>query len=260
MKRLMILLLLVVLCSLSVSAQNEKEKSAWVDLQLTQLVGVNDWSSVDYVNNGLPRASLTELRGVLNIRLGNSNLGVFGDVGLGLMPAPKMKSFDLGQMEMPHNGTKYYLREMLSETGSSSTSAHFKATAGLFFTIQSGDKLRIVPHLGIGFMTMSKKSYDVLLKEDGSNLQYQAMYAWNSNEFGETKAPTPGYLTGRLNAKYKVAEKMSLMFGLEYMWVFSKLDYTAKFTNTFNQNIERNVLIKGEKMSMIGLSVGLSFM
>lgn len=258
MKRNIIALWIVLLLSLPVSAQQEKKKVVGFDVQLAQQIGLKNWSGVSSVDDGFPKASLTELKGVFNIRFGRSCVGAFADAGIGLMPAPKMGTFTTDRMEMPHSGTKYYLREMLSESGSRHATPHFKAATGLFMDIQAGEKVRVMPYVGVGFMTMSGRSYTMILKEQGSNLEYRARYSWNESEYG-TDTSAPGYLTGRLNVKYKVAQKMSLLLGLEYMWVFDRLNYSASFSNVYNQNIEKVVHVQGERMSMLGLSLGLSF-
>ncbi|MDR1950740.1 MAG: hypothetical protein LBP96_00740, partial [Bacteroidales bacterium] len=61
MKKYSILLLSIAL-TLTLSAQNENTNPVpvWVDLQVTQHVGLNKWSNVDYVNEGLPNPMATE--------------------------------------------------------------------------------------------------------------------------------------------------------------------------------------------------------
>jgi len=265
MKRSIILFLTVVLTHiLSAQSDQAKQKGAWIDLQIAQQIGLNSWSSAGYVNNGLPKTSITELRGVLNILIAKKYLGLFADMGGGVMPTPKMQSLNLEQMPMPHNGTKYYLREILSESNNnSSASAHFKMTFGFFGNIQANENLSIMPYLGIGFLTMPQRKYEIILKEHGSNMQYRTSYIWNyqnDNEEYDTPPPSLGYLTGRLNFKYKFSQKLNLMVGLEYTWFLDTLDFYGKYSNSFNANIERNFIIRGNKMNMIGISAGISFM
>jgi len=69
-----------------------------------------------------------------------------------------------------------------------------------------------------------------------------------------------GYLTGRLNFKHRISQKSILQFGLEYMWFLNGIDFYGKYTNTFNANIQRDFRVKGNKINMFGVSVGLSFM
>ena len=93
MKRNIIALWIVLLLSLPVSAQQEKKKVVGFDVQLAQQIGLKNWSGVSSVDDGFPKASLTELKGVFNIRFGRSCVGAFADAGIGLMPAPKMGTF-----------------------------------------------------------------------------------------------------------------------------------------------------------------------
>jgi len=259
MKKLTLLLLSISLTH-SFSAQN-LHKRMWFDLQVSQHIGLNSWSSFGYVNDGLPKAMLTELRGVYNISLIRSYVGGFADIGLGITPAPKMKSLALDQMPMPHNGTPYFLREILSETGNNSANAHLKMTFGLFGIIPVKKDFLILPYFGAGFVTMPERKYEIILKEQGSNMQYQTIYKWNyysSYDYNEDNSLS--YLTGRVNFKYGIANKSTILFGLEYTFFLNTLDFYGKFTNTFNTNIERSFKVKGNKMNMLGITVGISFM
>jgi hypothetical protein len=136
-------------------------------------------------------------------------------------------------------------------------------TLGLFGKIPANEKLSVMPYFGIGFLTMQQRKYEVILKEQGSNMQYQTLYVWNckhGNEYGYDKPTHPAYIVGRLNFKYKFSQKSSLLLGLEYTWFLNTLDFYGRYTNTFKANIQRDFNEKGEKMNMLGISVGISFM
>ena len=257
-----ILLLLTIVLTHSIFAQenySERRKS-WFDLQVAQHIGLNSWSNVAYANAGFPANALTEFRGALNFYI-SYPVGAFIDMGVGIMPAPSMRSLSLDRFPMPHQGTQYYLRDILSESGNSNASAHFKASVGLFGNIPAAEKLTVMPYFGIGLLSpVSQRKYEVLLKEHGSNMQYQAIYSWNHNNSNEYDEQVPlGYLTGRLNFNYKLSSKSSLLLGLEYMWFMNTLDFYGKYTNTFNANIQKDFSVKGNNMNMLGVSVGISF-
>lgn len=249
----------------SLSAQDHRrgERRFWVDIQLAQHLGLNRWNSVGYANDALPAASITELRGVLNF---NPHIfpwfKFFVDMGLGVTPAPTMKTFDLGRMPMPNSGTSYYLREMISESGSDKTSAHFRIAAGLFGEFRVADKLSVMPYAGIGGLTMSPRNYQMILKEDGTNMQYHATYRWGMNacdEYGPYNGDMLGFFTGRINCRYKIKPGTSLLLGLEYTYFFDAMDFHGRYSNTFNDNISRSFMSAGNKMNMLGISVGISF-
>jgi len=265
MKKTVISLLVLALTH-SVSAQNNNVtelRRNWFDFQIVQHIGLNSWSKESYVDDGFPATALTELRIAYNFYSFIPHCGFFADMSAGIMPAPKMKSFSLDRIPMPNSGTQYYLREMLSEQGSGKTSAHFKMTGGIFGKIPAGEKLSILPYFGAGFITMPHRKYEMILKEQGSNMQYQATYIWNRppnyNDEYDNNIPL-GYLVARLNIKHKLSEKSNLTLGLEYTWFLDSLDFYGKYSNTFNANIEREFSVKGNKMNMLGISVGISFM
>ncbi|GHV58905.1 hypothetical protein FACS1894182_12170 [Bacteroidia bacterium] len=243
------------------SQDTTERKKAWIDFQAVQQIGLGKWSNADYVNDGFPATSMTEIRGVFNCLLVRPVYG-FLDMGIGIMPGSNMKSFNLDRMPMPYNGTQYYLREMLSESGSGQTSAHFKYAAGLFTDFKATENLSIMPYFGAGGLSMSQlRSYEMILKEQGSNMQYNTMYIWgyeNSEGYNDGSIML-GYLTGRLNFKYKISPKSNLLLGLEYTHFFQALDFYGRYYNTFNGNIQRDFIVKGNKMNMLGISAGISF-
>ena len=257
-----ILLLLTIVLTQFISAQNDsiKRKETWLDFQVVQHFGLDQWSNIGYINDGFSRTAFTELRAIGNYNLGNPYVGAFIDMGAGLMPAPKMKSLNLDNLPMPYSGKQYYLREILSESGKNGTSPHFKMTFGLFGTIPAKENLSVMSYFGIGFITMPQREYEIILKEQDSNMQYKTTYIWNyKNDDSSNNYKTAlGYLTGRLSLKHKISSKSNLLVGLEYTYFFSTLDFYAKYTNTFNANIERDFIITGNKMNMFGISVGIS--
>jgi len=263
-----ILFVLIIVLTQSLSAQNDSikgkraDRKAWFDIQLTQYIGLNQWGA-DFIHDGLPKSMITEIKGAFNLYVTRPYVGFFVDMGLGFMPTPKMKSLALDQMPMPHNGTKYYLREVLSESKNIGTTTHFMMTFGLFGKIPVNEKFSVMPYFGIGLLTMPQRKYEIILKEHGTNMQYRTLYVWNCKSGDENGYAQPNqlsYLTGRLNFKYKLSQKSSLLVGLEYAWFLNTLDFYARFTNTFNANVQRSVIVKGEKMNMLGISVGISFM
>lgn len=268
MKRFCGILLLMIVAAQSVLAQDQlilwtkdqpaKEKRTWFDFQVVQHIGLDRWSEADYINDGLPKTALTEFRGVFNLYIVRPYIGAFVDMGIGIMPAPRMRSLKLEKMPAPYQERQYYLREMLSESGNNGASAHFRMTHGLFGKLPVTESFTIMPCFGVGLLTMPQRKYEVLLKEEGSNLQYKTKYIWNSDEY--EMPSTLGYLTGRLNFSYKFSQKSSLQFGLEYTWFFNALDFYGKHTNTFNANIQREFSVKGNNINMLGVSVGISFM
>jgi hypothetical protein len=162
MKKSIVLILSIVLTN-ALLAQNEIKSPIGFELKIVQHIGLNQWSSVGYVNDGLPKASLTELRTELNVI--DKYVGYFVDMGIGIMPAPEMRSLNLDRMPMPHSGTQYFLRETLSESSRSGASVHFKMTGGLAGKISTNnDNLTIMPYLGVGFLTMPQRRYEVILK------------------------------------------------------------------------------------------------
>jgi hypothetical protein len=263
MKKQILLWIVAIMAITPLSAQSDMDegKSAWIDLQIGQQIGLNNWSDVGYINDGLPAASITELRGVLNILIHKRVVGVFGDIALGIMPAPDMKSFDLSRMPVPVNGTQYYLREMLSESGATGASVHFKFTGGLFGDIRATEKLHIMPYLGVGGLTLSERSYEMILKEEGSNMQYNTIYAWRgeTDESYDSSSYMLGYLSCRLNFKYQINPKSNLLFGLEYTHFLNTINFYGRYSNTFNGNVRKNFMTEGNKLNMLGITVGISF-
>lgn len=264
MKKYLLLIIAVLAAAQSVSAQRPKadDKRLWIDLQAVQHIGINKWSGVGYVNEGLPPASMTELRGVLNFSPYTVPwLKFFLDMGVGVMPAPAMKVSDIVRLPMPNSGTQYFVREMLSESGDDGASARFRIAAGLFGELHATEKLSIMPYLGAGGLSMPGRSYEMILKEEGSNMQYRTKYTWGMKPYDdyEPNGEMMGFMTGRLNFRYRVGEQLSLLLGLEYTHFFDSVNFYGRYSNTFNGNVHRSVKVKGNKMNMLGVSLGISF-
>lgn len=265
MKRTVLLLIAAVAVVQAVSAQTYGErhyKRFWMDLQMAHHFGLDKWSDAGYANDGFPGASLTEFRAVANIFLAKPAFGLYLDMGLGIMPAPRMRTFDPAGMPMPNSGTRYYMREMLSESGVNSATAHFRISTGMFGNFRAAQRLDIMPYLGVGGLTMSGRGYEMILKEDGSNNQYHATYRWGPGSGGEYGSDSQmlGYLSGRLLFKYKLNGKSSLVLGLEYTRFFDTMNFYGRYSNTFNGNIRRSFSVEGDNMNMLGVSLGISFM
>jgi hypothetical protein len=276
MKKIAILLFSILVLTPTLSAQRRmtnQEKRAWLDFQLVQHIGLSPWNDMGYAAAGLPPTSVTELRGVFNFTLfeaifNKPVLHGFVDMGVGVMPAAEMKTFDLARMPMPNSGTQYYLREQLSESGTGAADAHFRMTTGFSVDIPASEKLTVVPALGVGFLTMPRRSYEMILKEQGTNMQYRTTYTWGGRYtgrhgddyyYGDYGSTHPGFLTARLNFRYKLRSASSLLLGVEYTRFFDTLDFNAHYTNTFNNNIQRSIATEGNRVGMLALSVGISF-
>lgn len=240
--------------------ENGRKKRTMLNLHLVQHIGLDAWNDAGYVANGLPPVQMTEIRGVLGILI-KPTFNIFGDMGLGIMPAPG--SFNLDGMPMPNSNTRYYLREMLSETGTGEASARFKMTAGWFGDFRVGERCRIMPYAGVGMLSMKGRSFEMILKEDGSNAQYRTKYAWGRdfddyNDYDDyPEIMSLGYLTGRMNVQFPLTRKLDLMLGLEYTHFLTGMDFHARYVNTYNENIRKDITIRGNKVNMIGLSVTL---
>lgn len=263
MKKVVLLFVVALVATQGLSAQTRQIRNrgikSWFDLQLVQHIGLNKWSDAGYADDALPSASLTELRGVFNFYLAGPKFGGFADLGLGVMPAPDMRSLDLERLPMPHSGTQYYLRETLSESGADAASVHARMTLGLFGNFKMADKLQFMPYLGVGALSMSRRNHEVILKEAGSNMQYHTTYTWAASD-DRDRSNMPGYVTGRLNFRYRIGNTHScLLLGLEYTLFFDSMNFYAKYANTFNGNVRRSMKVTGNRMNMLGISVGLAF-
>jgi hypothetical protein len=263
MKKIVIFLVAAVAAVQSLSAQryNGANSGWWIDAQAVESFGINPWSDLGYVQEGFPPASLTELRAVLNGYLIYQSVGAFLDMGLGVMPAPPMRKFGDAPLPPPETGHNYYTRNV-TEDGESRASAHFRISAGLFGEIQATQRLAIMPYAGVGGMTMTRRTFDVRYKEDGSNTEYNTRYAWGrhrGDEFGGN-GEMLGYFNGRLNCRYELDSNTYLTVGLEYTHFWDSTYFFADFNHAYNANVQRqNPPVKCKKMNMLGLSVGVSF-
>lgn len=259
-KTLFTLILLLAGANLAAAQEgNPGGKYFWIDLRAGQHLGLTEWTEASYANRGLPSPAVTELRATMNVHLMRSqHLGAFFDMGLGITPAPKMGSSDIGDLPAPYAGTQYWVREVLSERGSDKAGAHFKFTTGLFGDFELARRTRIMPYAGIGGMTINPRRYDVVLKEEGTNMLYNTTYSWAHHQ-GDKNTYMLGYLSARLDFSHRVSPRSRLLVGVEYTWFFTKVNFYADYTNAFNANIQRRVKAAGNNMNMLGVTLGISF-
>ena len=261
MKKLILLSAMLLCGVLWANAQNTKDRKVRFDLQLVQSFGLNDWSSVKFASNRLPRtSSSTDLRASLNIHIIKRVAGIFGDMGVGIMPAPRNGLSDPAAQATSTLGARYYTKEITLEEGNQSANAHFKMTFGIFGKLSIANQLSMSPYLGIGFMTVSAPTCEAILKEHNSNMQYIARYQWfGQDEYDYGNTITHPYLAFRLRFAHHLPSKRNLLFGVEYTWFAERANFSESYTNYFNYNIVRTITHKGNQLNMLGFSVGISF-
>jgi len=262
MKKTSLFSMILLWGAVSINAQDvpqaPKIPKGWFDLQIAQSFGFNDWNRIKFASDRLPRASsYTELRATANLYLIQRKAGIFGDMSVGMMPAPRNGFSDPAAQATLTTGIPYYTKETTAENGYQTATGHFKMTYGIFGRITTGEKLSVLPGFGIGFMTISAPTCEVILKEQDTNMQYIARYQWfGRDEYSESAL---GYLTGRLRFAYHITPRQSLLFGVEYTWHFTRANFSETYTNYFNYNIVKTKTYEGNRLNMLGLSLGISF-
>jgi hypothetical protein len=250
-------------------------------MQVAQSFGFNDWNRIPFASDRLPcPISSTDLRAAINVFIAKP-VGFFCDMGVGFMPAPRNGFSDPAEQAAYALGSHYYTKEVTIENGYQSASAQFKMTIGLLGKFYLADKLSVSPGFGIGFMVLSTPTCEAVIKEKDSNMQYTARYNWfgqegrdsNGNNYGSSNVSSSynnayndvnnsvalGYLAGRLRFAYNIAPKVDLLFGVEYDWLFTRADFSETYTNYFNHNMVKTNIYEGNRLSMAGFSLGISF-
>ena len=246
---------------LFVNAQAARERAVRFDLQIAQSFGLNDWSGVKFASDRLPRASSsTDLRATLNVHVFRRTVGIFHDISLSIMPAPRNGFSDPASQAALTMGNPYYTKEILAENGNESANAHFKMTFGVFARFPIVEKLSLSPCFGVGFMTLTPPTCEAIIKEHDSNMLYTARYQWfGQNEYNYGDAILLGYLAFRLRFAYPISQKGKLLFGFEYTWFPERADFSERYTNSYNYNIVRTFNHKGNQLTMAGFSLGIAF-
>ena len=261
-----LLLSLILLWSVSsLSAQDEMpEPNSWFDLQFAQSFGLNDWNRIPFASDRLPRTtSSTDLRATYNIYIVRP-LGFFCDMGVDVMPAPRNGLSDPAAQAALTTGIPYYTKEVTMDKGYQTATSHFKMTFGLFGNIPTTGKLSVWPYFGVGFMTMAVPTCESILKEHNSNMQHIARYQWFEQLTEDTYGNVPDVvpltcLVGRLRFVYHTPQGFDLLLGLEYTWFTTRADFSETYTNYFNHNIVKTYRHEGNRLHMLGMSVGVSF-
>jgi hypothetical protein len=254
----------ILLCGiLSVSAQDIQERKIRFDMQIAQSFGLNDWNKTKFASDRLPRSSSsTDLRATINMYIIKRIIGLFYDMGAGIMPAPRNGLSDPAKQAAFATGIPFYTKEITVENGSQSASALFKTTFGIFGKFPIADRISVLPYFGVGSMAISAPNCEAILKEYDTNMQYTARYQWfeqNDNAYDYSNATALSYLACRLRFAYHISPKYDLLFGLEYTWYNTRANFFETYTNYFNHNIVKTINHKGNQLNLPGFSVGISF-
>ena len=243
-----------------IPSYQQKQKRCWFDFQVAQFLGFNDLTSVKFASDRLPRtSSSTDFRATFNLFIIKPVVGLFCDMGAGIMPAPRDGFADPAAQATLASGIPFYTKEITKENGYQTANGHFKMTFGLFGKIPATDKMSVSPYFGIGFMTVEARACEAILKEQDSNMQYIARYQWFEPNGYEQDSADLGYLAFRLRFIRQISPKINLLFGIEHSWYFTRINFSETYTNYFNHNIVNTVEHKGNRLNMSGLSVGISF-
>ena len=265
MKKISILSVILLCGIISINAQDiqqipKKPKApiALFNLQIAQYFGLDDWNRVKFASDRLPGAfSSTDLRISANLHFIRRTAGIFGEIGVGIMPAPRDGFSDPAAQATLSSGIPFYTKETTLENGYQTASAHFKMTFGILGRIPAGEKFSVTPCFGVGFMTISAPTCKAVLKEQDTNMQYIASYQWF--EQGEYNEPVIGYLAGRLRFAYHITARHYLLFGIEYTWHFTRANFSESYTNYFNHNIVTTNTYEGNRLNMLGASLGIAY-
>ena len=258
MKKSLLLLLLIGNVGFLNAQDIQHESNAWFDFKIAQFFGFNDWNRVKFASDRLPNTSFsTDLRVGFNVYIVRP-VGFFCDMGVGIMPAPRDGFADPAVQATLSTGIPYYTKEMTVENGYQTTSGNFKMTFGLFGKIPAIDGLSVLPYFGVGFATISAPTCEAILKEHDTNMQYIARYQWfDLGEYNKTYPLT--YLAFRLRFAYHISPKINLLFGIEYALYPERLNFSETYTNYFNRNITKTIDHEGNRLNMLGFSLGISF-
>ena len=264
MKKISFLSVILLWNAISINAQEitmlpqvPRSPHVWFDFQIAQSFGLNDWHRIKFASDRLPGTSFsTDLRATFNTHIVRP-VGLFTDIGLGIMPAPRDGFADPAAYATLSSGIPFFTKETTLDHGNQTATAHFKMTFGVFARVPMGEKLSVSPYFGVGFMTVQAPNCDVILKEQETNMQYKANYCWFKQD--EYNNPTIGYLAGRLRFSYHLASKRYLLVGFEYHWYFTRASFSETYTNYFNYNIVTTNYYEGNRLIMLGLSLGVSF-
>ena len=264
MKKISLLSIILLLSAISINAQDiqliQQTPKGWFDFQIVQSFGFNDWHRVKFASDRLPNtSSSTDLRLALNLLLIRKTVGIFGDMGVGIMPAPRNGLSDPAAQATIATGILYYTKEKTVEKGSQTASGNFKMTFGIFGKIPVGEKLSVLPYFGTGFTSISAPTCEAILKEHDSNMQYIARYQWfDQDEYSSNSYPLT-HLDFRLRFAYHISQKHNFLFGIEYTWYSERINFSETYTNYFNHNIVKTIHHEGNRLNMLGLSLGISF-
>ncbi|WP_296940436.1 hypothetical protein [uncultured Dysgonomonas sp.] len=234
------------------SSSHAQEKKFWLDFEVEQTFGLNQWFDNEDINKGLRKNRTTDLKSRINFLI-SRNIGVYSDLSISLYSYNKdyksanyLNEFDLNS---------YYLSSDYFSESDDNPGA--KLTIGAFYKFRF-KKFDLVPHLGFGLEDLYVPSASYTVKEHNSNAMYNVRYIWLPDD--DNFVSDKNIITAlQLTSSYKLTNTTSLTLGINYRLRLTKPKFKAVTTDYYDGSVVDEIEIKGKNMHSLGISLGVSF-
>lgn len=234
------------------TTSHAQDKKMWLDLEIEQNLGLNNWFNNDNISKPIRKNSSTDIKTRLNLLL-NNKIGLYADLALSFYRYNN--NYQEQNILNEYNLNNYYLRNHFFESNHNSPGG--RLTFGLFYKFRF-DKFSLTPYLGYGFEQFDMPSASYTSKEKDTNNLYDVNYFWLPDEYNFLSIKN-SILSVQLLSSYRISKQLGLLFGISYRYRLNKMRFRTEIRDYYDDRLIDEINVSGNNVQTIGISVGTSF-
>ena len=249
-------ILLIVLCSAKLWAQTdaENDKRRWgsMGLSVNQLMMLNDWFDDPQMRDYIGRYPYPHIQANFNIRV-YKEFGFFFNLGVG-----KAKRNEIPNDYNPHSSidlNNFYREVIFYQHPNKKVIVH--GDMGIYHKFFY-KKWIFVPYFGVKMMDYQPAMLSYTLKGKGNNEKYIMDYGWGADRnFRDDRGSNS--LSFKFKTERKLSKDFNLDFGVEFNVLMSDVYYRERITDFYTQEVIHSRTIRANRLSSVGLILGVNF-
>ncbi len=230
---------------------NDKRKWGSIGLSVNKLFMFNDWFDNPEMRDYVGTYPYPHVQANLNVRV-FKEFGAFFNIGLG---SNKRKGVADNYNAYSSINLNDYYQEVLFHKSDRGLIIH--GDIGFYHKFFY-KKWVFIPYIGMKMMDFNPSMLSYTLKEKGSNDKLVMDYGWGSDKgFREDKGSSS--LSFKFKTERKLSKHFNLDFGIELNVLMNNVYYREKVSNYYTKEVLHYKEIKANRLSSIGLILGVNF-
>lgn len=258
MKRVISFIVLCMICTTTTYAhkniKNDQGKWGSVGVSAKQIFMLNDWFDDASINQYMKKYPYPYVEVNVTIRL-FKEFGLYHSLGFGNSKQRRVPDTYNSHATIDLNN--FYMDEVRNYSSNSNefiTHGDF----GFYYKLYH-QKWVFYPCVSLKVMEYDPGSLTYALKEKGTNHKLLMDYVWGRNNITRSTANTLLFLSLKFKGERKLSKRFNLDFGCEINLFGKQRYYYESIKNYYTEEELYSQRVKGNKISSVGLSVGVSF-